>query len=59
MKLLQQHMLEQHSRHLCNICIRVSICPDINRVSAIPSFQWRVCLTWQAEALLAMSARTA
>ena len=24
MKMLQQHMLEQHSRHLCNICIKVS-----------------------------------
>ena len=24
MKMLQQHMLEQHGRHLCNICIKVS-----------------------------------
>lgn len=23
MKMLQQHMLEQHSRHFCSICIKV------------------------------------
>ena len=36
MKVLQQHMLEQHSRHLCSICIKVSNCPGTSAISAIP-----------------------
>jgi len=40
MKLLQQHMLREHNRHLCNICIKV--CSGIT----FPC-PWKMTLSWR------------
>ena len=58
MKMLQQHMLEQHSQHLCTICIKVSTGPDTSTALPVSPLHWSTTLTWQATALLAISACT-